>query len=145
MKSAPGWFAEERRLDAVYREDDGLDPRLLQFVRDLLPELHGGGDGSAVARGRVEPVVQRSDPPLLLKESNDIEGDEAVRVGVRGGDVETAVLYALWINVGWGLINLAPIMPLDGGNALRSTIKLVTGVDKESLVRKISIACITAS
>ena len=57
------------------------------------------------------------------------------------GDVETAVFYALWINIGWGLINLLPVLPLDGGNALRSTIKLFTGVDREMLVRKISIAC----
>ncbi|MGQ0825671.1 MAG: site-2 protease family protein [Actinomycetota bacterium] len=56
------------------------------------------------------------------------------------GEVRTAALYALWINVGWGIVNLLPILPLDGGNALRSVIKLVTGVDRETLVRKVSIA-----
>lgn len=30
----------------------------------------------------------------------------------------------VWVNVGWGMLNLLPMMPLDGGNALRSLLAL---------------------
>jgi Zn-dependent protease/tetratricopeptide (TPR) repeat protein len=33
----------------------------------------------------------------------------------------------LWVNVGWGVLNLLPMLPLDGGNVLRSAIEIVTG------------------
>lgn len=38
-----------------------------------------------------------------------------------------AIVDLLWVNIGWGLLNLLPILPLDGGNALASFLDLVTG------------------
>src|ERR1700722_3422402 len=35
-----------------------------------------------------------------------------------GGLAGGAALYFGWINLGWGLLNLLPILPLDAGNAL---------------------------
>ncbi|MEM7139897.1 MAG: site-2 protease family protein [Actinomycetota bacterium] len=32
------------------------------------------------------------------------------------GDVRYFVLVVLWINIGWGLANLLPVLPLDGGH-----------------------------
>ncbi len=32
----------------------------------------------------------------------------------------------LWVNFAWGILNLLPILPLDGGNVVRSTIELIT-------------------
>lgn len=39
--------------------------------------------------------------------------------------LQVAYFIAL-INVGWGLLNLLPMVPLDGGNALRAGLTLVT-------------------
>jgi Zn-dependent protease len=37
------------------------------------------------------------------------------------------VRQALWINVAWGLVNLAPILPLDGGHVLESSAAWLAG------------------
>ena len=46
------------------------------------------------------------------------------------GPTETYPYWAIvlmdqwvWVNVGWALVNLLPMMPLDGGNALRSYLE----------------------
>ncbi len=51
------------------------------------------------------------------------------------------VLYydLLWVNFGWGILNLLPILPLDGGQALRSFLQIVRGVDDLKTVQKISV------
>lgn len=33
----------------------------------------------------------------------------------------------VWVNVGWGILNLIPMLPLDGGNVLARTLDLLTG------------------
>lgn len=45
----------------------------------------------------------------------------------------------VWINLGWGLINLAPIMPLDGGNAMRAVFGIIGIGDAELLARGASV------
>jgi Zn-dependent protease len=40
-------------------------------------------------------------------------------------DVETLLGQLLWINIGWPVLNLAPILPLDGGHVTASVIDLV--------------------
>ena len=42
----------------------------------------------------------------------------AIAGGVGSGDVRYFVLVVLWTNVGWGLVNLVPVLPLDGGHIL---------------------------
>ncbi len=32
----------------------------------------------------------------------------------------------IWVNLGWGLLNLVPILPLDGGNIVASALELVS-------------------
>lgn len=36
----------------------------------------------------------------------------------------TVIDDLLWVNIGWSIFNLLPMMPLDGGNALRSALQL---------------------
>lgn len=38
--------------------------------------------------------------------------------GFGSGNVRFFVIVMLWINVGWGLVNLLPVLPLDGGHVL---------------------------
>ncbi len=35
---------------------------------------------------------------------------------------DVAVRMAIWINIGWGLINLAPVLPLDGGHIVEQLL-----------------------
>lgn len=43
------------------------------------------------------------------------------------------------VNIVWGLFNLVPLLPLDGGNVMRSTLNLLTGGRGEKPARVISI------
>jgi membrane-associated protease RseP (regulator of RpoE activity) len=45
----------------------------------------------------------------------------------------------LWVNFGWGLINLVPVLPLDGGQIMRSAVHAVRRSRDERLPRMISI------
>ncbi len=38
--------------------------------------------------------------------------------GFGAGDTRFFVIVVLWINLGWGLVNLLPVLPLDGGHVL---------------------------
>jgi Zn-dependent protease len=41
--------------------------------------------------------------------------------------VQTAIADAKWVNIGWSIFNLLPILPLDGGNILASTVRGIMG------------------
>ncbi len=45
----------------------------------------------------------------------------------------------VWVNLGWGVLNLLPVMPLDGGNALRSILGITGLGDPELGARGVSI------
>jgi Zn-dependent protease len=47
---------------------------------------------------------------------------------------------AAWINLGWGLANLLPILPLDAGHALVAVLDRITGGRGEPPVRWLSLA-----
>ena len=55
--------------------------------------------------------------------------------------VDQAVRDLLWVNFGWGLLNLLPILPLDGGNILRSFLQGVRRNPDDRLALQISISC----
>jgi stage IV sporulation protein FB len=61
-------------------------------------------------------------------------------VGQAGGLVGYAVASLLWANFGWGIINLLPILPLDGGHALAAVIRERGGNRFEWLIHGISLA-----
>jgi membrane-associated protease RseP (regulator of RpoE activity) len=45
----------------------------------------------------------------------------------------------LWVNVGWGVLNLIPIMPLDGGSIMRNLYHWLKNPYDERTPLKISI------
>lgn len=48
--------------------------------------------------------------------------------GVVEGDTMRRVLeYAIWVNLGWGVLNLLPVLPLDGGHIAASLARLAFG------------------
>lgn len=50
-----------------------------------------------------------------------------------------AVRDLLWVNFGWGLLNLLPVLPLDGGQVLRSLLRAARGREEDRLPLGISV------
>ncbi|HEU4389118.1 MAG TPA: site-2 protease family protein [Blastocatellia bacterium] len=48
--------------------------------------------------------------------------------------------YLMWTTIGWSVLNLIPMLPLDGGNVVRSLEELITGRPDAKFTRIISIA-----
>jgi Zn-dependent protease len=48
-----------------------------------------------------------------------------------GGLLNSVVGALLWVNIFWGLINLVPVQPLDGGNVAREFLSSADPVDGE--------------
>lgn len=55
------------------------------------------------------------------------------------GVVLSIVSQLLWVNVGWGILNLIPMLPLDGGHVMRSLWQWLRRTYDERLPLKISI------
>lgn len=51
-----------------------------------------------------------------------------------------ALYQLLIVNIFWSVLNLLPILPLDGGNVMRSIVHIVKGGVDERLPRQISVA-----
>ena len=95
--------------------DRPLPPR-----RDLVVSLAGPVAGIAVG----VLVLALADPEL----------------SANGADVlETALADVVWVSLGWGILNLAPILPLDGGRAMASVLDLATGGRGARPARYVSI------
>jgi Zn-dependent protease len=45
----------------------------------------------------------------------------------RGPFTDLVVRQMLWVNIGWGALNLLPILPLDGGQLLQAGLDALTG------------------
>jgi Zn-dependent protease len=60
------------------------------------------------------------------------------------GGVQPLALYALetvvWVNLGWGILNLIPMQPLDGGHIMASFAELIAGNKGRLAARWISLA-----
>lgn len=56
-----------------------------------------------------------------------------------------ALYYLLVVNVFWSILNLLPILPLDGGSVMRSLVHIVKGRADDRLPRQISVAVAAAA
>ncbi|MDP2269316.1 MAG: site-2 protease family protein [Archangium sp.] len=54
-------------------------------------------------------------------------------------DLQMALSDAVWINIGWSIINLLPILPWDGGHVLDSGLHWATGKRRDRVVALFSI------
>jgi len=62
------------------------------------------------------------------------------------GDLGRHVVeWLLWVNFGWGMLNLLPMLPLDGGNVVMQALNAVTRGRGERPARLVSIACAAAA
>jgi Zn-dependent protease len=50
-----------------------------------------------------------------------------------------AIDQLAWVNVGWGILNLVPLLPMDGGNIMRSVLMILTKGRGEKPARIVSI------
>lgn len=53
--------------------------------------------------------------------------------------VEVLLAQAVWINVGWSLLNLVPLLPLDGGSVTASALELVSARNGRRVANVLSI------
>jgi len=44
-----------------------------------------------------------------------------------------------WVSLGWGIINLLPILPLDGGNITITVLRRMNGIDADRIARLLSV------
>ncbi len=63
----------------------------------------------------------------------------AWRYGAFVPDVQWALRLLVFINIGWALVNLLPILPWDGGNSLDALLELVTGRPRPKFVGWVSL------
>lgn len=64
-----------------------------------------------------------------LKSTGDYSGDAALVLG-----------QIMWVNIGWSLLNLMPILPLDGGHVVESVLEIAIGGRGRRIARIISVA-----
>jgi len=55
------------------------------------------------------------------------------------GPAGVALDYFIWVNLGWGVFNLVPMMPLDGGNILAAGLEGLFGAGGRLAARGVSI------
>ena len=60
------------------------------------------------------------------------------------GAVTRIANYVMWVNLGWGILNLLPILPLDGGHIASSLAELVAGRRGRIAARVFSIVLTVA-
>jgi len=60
------------------------------------------------------------------------------------GEASVIVRQVLWINVGWSLLNLVPVLPLDGGQVFLDVCDMVSGGRGRRLAEIVSVAVAVA-
>lgn len=50
-----------------------------------------------------------------------------------------AVSLLFFVNIGWGIFNLVPMLPLDGGNVLRAALRALSSKNGEKIARVVSV------
>ena len=113
----------------------GLEPSI---------DLHGMGGTTSWATPKKLSVVQRIAISLAGPFAGFIVGAIVFGLGLAGVFPDTQlwssiVAMVLWVNVGWGVFNLLPVLPLDGGNVMLQVLHAFTGGRGERAAHIVSI------
>jgi hypothetical protein len=119
----------------------GLEPRI---------DLHGMGGTTSWAVNRKLSTWRRVAISLAGPMAGFLIAAAAVAAWTGGAVPRTqlaATVYAnvLWVNLGWGLLNLLPMLPLDGGNVLALLLGAATKGRGERPAHIVSIVVAVAS
>jgi membrane associated rhomboid family serine protease/Zn-dependent protease len=121
-------FGHEPRIElhGLGGETSTATPRPIGPGRDVLITLAGPGAGLALGA-------------LVLL---------AVRAGIVGGRPIVAVVVAdlLWANIAWSVLNLIPMLPLDGGRVMAAVLNVATRGrgDRPALILSLVVAALIA-
>lgn len=104
--------------------------------------LHGFGgltSGSGELTSRQRIVVSLAGPFSALL----LFGVPALLLAWSGavptGEASVILRQVVWINVGWSLLNLVPVLPLDGGQVFLDVCDIVTGGKGRRLAEIVSV------
>jgi stage IV sporulation protein FB len=104
----------------------------LRMGQDVLISLAGPGTGFLLA-GLILVGIVAAGGSIVMTAFLGILPLPMAILPAGGAILNWAVMAMLWINVFWGLINLMPVLPLDGGNITR---RLLIGADPRDGGRK---------
>jgi Zn-dependent protease len=113
----------------------GLEPQI---------ELHGMGGTTSWASGRdVGPwksvAISLAGPFAGFAFGGLVFFAEQVGLSPKHELAKAAMEQLLFVNIFWGVINLVPMLPLDGGNVMRSVLNGITKGRGEKASRIVSI------
>ena len=113
----------------------GLSPGIQLFAFGGITSWRGGDNVTPIQRALVSfagPAVGLTIGGAALVFSNILHPANPI--------VGQVLRYTVWVNLGWGLLNLLPILPLDGGNIATSFAEMVFGPAGRRTARILSIA-----
>jgi Zn-dependent protease len=114
----------------------------LAFQQEVTISLHGMG-GTASYTGKPLAGWQRTTVALAGPGAGHVLGGAAilaVPLALMHPLATVVVQDLIWVNVGWGVLNLVPIQPLDGSHALDGMLGRVAQPTRERIVTGVSIA-----
>ena len=150
MAETDSWVAmasEYRALAVLLHE---LGHALMGKAFGLVPiiDLHGFGGTTSFAEG----ILKRKEPlspgrSILVSLAGPFSGFvlggvTLALVALRGRPIgiwHDVVQYILLVNIGWGVFNLLPILPLDGGNVVAAGLSWFSKDKAPKLARYVSI------
>jgi hypothetical protein len=125
---------------AVLAHEAGHALALRMLGSSAVIVLHGlGGATTGTASGpRARLLVSLAGPAAgLVLAAPLLVVHDATTTGSR---VAAVVDLALWATLGWSVVNLVPVLPLDGGRAVAAGLSLVAGRDVTAVVGAGSVA-----
>ncbi len=114
----------------------GFQPVILLYSMGGLTswaETHQIGEGRRILISGAGPMAGFLLGGIVIALAPAVPEDASVFLRI-------AIRDLIWVNIGWGLLNLLPILPLDGGHIMRSSVQVLRGGKPSVLPFRISFA-----